>query len=268
MQRLIAPLFAIASLGLAGPAAAALFTEDFDGKDNVTVSLDLTSQDVVDGRTPVNTTHTVASDKYNVVIDGSDFSAARFQDNTGGTFQVSADFSPVQFDSSGATIGLFARNGSFPNRNGVWLRVFNTGVYTGGVDGTNGYEVNLLNNNTELDTTGIFDLTDAGDAGTFNLTLTGIEQPNGDFEITGTFTPDPNDNPAGVSAQTLTATVAAGDIAGGDFYGIRGQHTANTVEFDADNFQAGVGQLIPEPASLTLLAFGSLLIGSRRGRCA
>lgn len=259
-------LFAAGLVLSAGPASAALVTEDFDGDTNATVSLNLTSRDALNGN-PSDVTHTVANDIYNISINGNDVSAAQFFDNSGGDFQLNVDVSTNTFEFSSGWVGLAARS-SFPTpTNGIQLRVRNTGF--GQPDS---FVLELLSGNTVIDTSTVIDLTDGTAAGggdsnatSFNLDLVGLEQANGDYLLAGTLSPDPSDNPTGLGVVTVSGTASSAAVPGGGNYGIFGfTPGSNIVDVDFDNFQAGVNQLIPEPSSLVLGAAGVALLLGRR----
>jgi hypothetical protein len=228
------------------------------------VPLTLTSRDTLNGNSTTDVTHTVANDIYNLLITESDVSAAQFFDNAGGDFQLNVDVSTNVFEFSAGWVGLAARS-AFPTpSNGIQLRVRNTGF--GQPDS---FVLELVNDGTAVATSAVFDLTDNGNANAtaFNLNFTGLAQANGDYALSGILTPDPNDNPAGLGVISVGGTVLAADVRNAANYGIFGFTAgSNDLDVDFDNFQAGVGQLIPEPSSLALAAAGgTLLLARRRG---
>ena len=246
---------ALCSLLLATPAVASLFVEDFNGKTNATVGLTLESSN------PANIVHTVANDFYNLRITDSATASAQVLDATGGDFQVQADFSPNEINFTSGQFGIFARSSSGPSQDaGIYLRIRNDGF------NNTSFVLELINASSNVASSSVFDLTSFSDAASVSLTLTGIEQANGDYQVTGELIPDPSDNAVGLTAQSVNATILSSALPSGDGYGIRARiFSTNPLDIDVDNFSSFTG-VIPEPASILGFAVPCLILLGRRCR--
>jgi len=247
------------------PAAGVTIVETFDGDTLATQSLDLVTRDSEGTFTIVN--QGPGDDAIELATGsggaGETMRAQTLDATDFGAFTVSADVSPQSINSTAGRTGVFAL-GSFTlgNSDGP-----NTGyqLQVVGEFNSNNFFLRLLDSGVELIKSSVFDLTDGGNATSYNLSLVGTLLPGGDLDLDGTFTPDPADNPNGLSVITLNATIDAANVsAGGNRYGVH--HAVfgnNNMAIQYDNITVDVTP-IPEPASAGLVLGGLLMLAGRR----
>jgi len=258
--------FALPAVQVLGGPVTSPFVEDFEGVTapgdtplTITTSAGAAVTFVTD---PFDSNGTVADSRL-TTPDNFESTAITGSNAGGGDFTVATDFSSVDegdvldIDFTGTEFGITAAASNLA----LWNNGYILRVKTNDFQDTGG-SLELVVGNAVLDSDDFGDLTEEFDVFDVTLELTGSFQTNGDLQLTGVLT----DREDGDDNATVTGTVLAADLLGGDIYGA--YHTAygnNNSDIEFDNIGIDV---VPEPSTLMLGIAGGAFLAFRRRHAA
>lgn len=250
-------LTTLMAAALSVPASGDIvFSENFDGGSN---SMTLTSRD-----NSGESQFTLVDDQLTILTTSADASAATANVAITDNFSVSVDLQIDRINFSNGFVEVLAlSNGSSAVVSSAEPSSFVSARIRNDGNSSSSYDLRVFGfgSSNSID---IYDITNNGSTSRLvNLMIAGEFQGNGDLLLTATLTPDPLDNPAGELVQTVSLTVASGDVdLSGTEVGFRQRIFGNNdIDTNYDNFNVDI---VPEPGSLTLASLGALLCLRRR----